>query len=129
MVTPDLGPLEMKVLGLLDGKGPKAVADIQQELLGAGDDLAYTTVMTVLTRLHQKGVVRRTKESRRYLYALAPGARAVERGVLARLRDGLFRKDRLRPIVALIQEDDLSRDELRTLRRMIDDKIKDKASR
>jgi len=33
-----------------------------------GDDLAYTTVMTVLARLHDKGVVSRTPQGRAYAY-------------------------------------------------------------
>lgn len=41
---------------------PKAV---QAEL---GGELAYTTVMTALTRLHDKGVVSREKDGRAYAY-------------------------------------------------------------
>lgn len=33
-----------------------------------GDDLAYTTVMTILTRLWQKGLVTRTRSGRAYAY-------------------------------------------------------------
>jgi len=33
-----------------------------------GGDLAYTTVMTILVRLHDKGLIERTKVGRAYAY-------------------------------------------------------------
>lgn len=48
------------------------------ERLGAG--LAYTTVMTALTRLHEKGVVTREKAGRAYAYTAvldSPGIAAA----------------------------------------------------
>ena len=33
-----------------------------------GGDLAYTTVMTILVRLHEKGVIERTKVGRAFAY-------------------------------------------------------------
>jgi predicted transcriptional regulator len=41
-------------------------AQVQDAL---GGDLAYTTVMTILTRLHEKGAVRRERTGRAYAYA------------------------------------------------------------
>ncbi|MGW2692620.1 BlaI/MecI/CopY family transcriptional regulator [Streptomyces sp. NPDC001296] len=35
----------------------------------SGDDLAYSTVATVLSRMHDKGVLIRTKQGRSYAYA------------------------------------------------------------
>ena len=40
-------------------------AEVRAEL---GADLAYTTVMTVLTRLHDKGVLTRARDGRAYAY-------------------------------------------------------------
>jgi predicted transcriptional regulator len=120
----EIGPLEMRVLGLLDGAGSLAVHDLQAALRKAGQDLAYTTVMTVLVRLHDKGLVVRTKEGRRYLYATARRAPSVTRGIVARLQKTLFQNDRVRPILTLLDDEDLSEDDLRALRRTIDDKLR-----
>lgn len=122
---PDLGPLEMKVLGLL-GPEPTAVADLQRALAKAQHELAYTTVMTVLVRLHDKGLVKRTKEGRRFLYAAARGAPKVKRGIVERIQRTLFKNDRTAPILALIEDEAISEEELRALRRAIDDKLKDR---
>ena len=61
------GALEAEVLAALwAATGPLTPAEVQQAL---GADLAYTTVMTTLVRLHDKGVVGRTKSGRAYAYS------------------------------------------------------------
>jgi predicted transcriptional regulator len=57
----------MQVLGLLSGAEPATVNQVRQRLSAAGADYAYTTVMTVLTRLYQKGVLRCEKQGHRYV--------------------------------------------------------------
>jgi predicted transcriptional regulator len=76
------GALEAEIVAALWAAGepltPKAV---QSEL---GGELAYTTVMTALTRLYEKGVVSREKSGRAYAYTAvldSPGIAA------ARMRD------------------------------------------
>ena len=120
----DLGPLEMRVLGLLQGTEPRSVQDLQAELARSGSELAYTTVMTVLVRLHDKGLVTRTKDGRRFLYLRAKRASSVVRDLVARLGGSLFPNDRTRPILTLIDEGDLSEAELKELRKKIDEKLK-----
>lgn len=46
--------------------GPVTAADVQQRV---DADLAYTTVVTILTRLHEKGAVTREKQGRSFAYA------------------------------------------------------------
>jgi predicted transcriptional regulator len=128
MEPPKLGPLEMRVLGLLEDREPRCVADIQQALQAEGHKLAYTTVMTVLKRLHDKGVIARVKQSRRYLYTTSSSTGAVKEGILTRIRQGLFRSNRLQPIVTLLEHEDLSDEELLALRRVIDERLEDKGS-
>jgi predicted transcriptional regulator len=68
------GGLEREVLACLAAAGrPLAPAEVQAEL---GGGLAYTTVMTTLSRLHAKGAVTRAAAGRGYAYALtgSPGA-------------------------------------------------------
>ena len=44
-----------------------SVSDVMNRL-GSGD--AYTTIMTVLSRLYEKGVLKRTKEGRSFVYSM-----------------------------------------------------------
>ena len=65
-----LGPLERRVMTRLWEAGPQTVGEVQKALNdAAARQLAYTTVMTILVRLHDKGLVARTKEGRHYRYA------------------------------------------------------------
>ncbi len=65
------GGLEHDVLTCLAAADrPLSPAEVLAEL---GDRLAYTTVMTTLSRLHVKGVLTRTSQGRGYVYEL-PGA-------------------------------------------------------
>ena len=122
----ELGPLEMRILGLLEGCPDQTVTQVQQRLSRDGSSLAYTTVMTVLSRLHEKGIVNRKRDGRRYAYRLGSAAAGIKRSILARVHQALFRGNRLRPIVALVDDSALSVDELVTLRRMIDARVRGK---
>lgn len=62
-----LGSLQTKVLETLSRRGPSTVRDIV-DALPKRDAPAYTTVMTVLGRLHDKGLATREKHGKGYLY-------------------------------------------------------------
>jgi predicted transcriptional regulator len=116
----------MEVLGLLDAGDPLSVAAVQERLARAGKELAYTTVMTVLVRLREKGAVTRRKDGQRFLYLPARGAPRLADGIFARVRQSLFRNDATRPILALIEDEKLSREELRAVRALVDAKLKER---
>ncbi|MEU3372727.1 BlaI/MecI/CopY family transcriptional regulator [Streptomyces sp. NPDC006660] len=99
------GELENEVLAALWAAGAPATAGTVREQV-AGDP-AYTTVLTILSRLHDKGLVTRERAGRGYLYSpvrdeaghAAAGMRALlERGsdraaVLARFVSELGTED------------------------------------
>lgn len=60
------GALEAEVMAALwAGQGPMTAAQVQAAL---GDDLAYKTVLTVLGRLHAKGLLDRESAGRAHAY-------------------------------------------------------------
>lgn len=65
-----LHELEAAVMDVVWAKGLEsfAVADVLA-LLERTREIAYTTVMTTLVRLHDKGLLRREREGKRYLYS------------------------------------------------------------
>ncbi|MDZ7687196.1 MAG: BlaI/MecI/CopY family transcriptional regulator [Halobacteriales archaeon] len=67
-----LGSLEAKVLGVLEEERRANVRDVVDKLNDGDEDLAYTTVGTILNRLHEKGLVERKEEpykgGSRYVY-------------------------------------------------------------
>lgn len=67
-----LGPLERRVMRQLWAHGAQTVAEVRETLNDAAErKLAYTTVMTILVRLHHKGYVQRRGTSQRYTYVAA----------------------------------------------------------
>jgi predicted transcriptional regulator len=60
-----IGPLERRVLDVMWSRStPASVRD----LIADFPDIAYTTLMTTLDRLHRKGLLDRTKAGRAFLY-------------------------------------------------------------
>lgn len=74
-----LGPLEHRVMARLWEAGPQTVGDVMDALnASAARRLAYTTVMTILVRLHEKGLVTRQKDGRNYRYTAAVDEGSIE---------------------------------------------------
>ncbi len=65
-----LGSLESQVMDRVWSRGRVTVRDVVAELSGKRQ-LAYTTVMTIMTRLHAKGLLRREREGKTYVYTPA----------------------------------------------------------
>jgi predicted transcriptional regulator len=62
-----LGPLEALVMERLWKRGEATVRDIVDDL-SRTRSLAYTTVMTIMTRLHAKGLLARVRDGKTYRY-------------------------------------------------------------
>jgi predicted transcriptional regulator len=66
-----VGPLEYECLSVVWRRGSASVGQVRTDLNSRRadrDELAYTTVMTVLVRLHEKGILDRAKQGRGYVY-------------------------------------------------------------
>ncbi|MGN6742310.1 MAG: BlaI/MecI/CopY family transcriptional regulator [Amnibacterium sp.] len=84
------GSLEAQVLQHLQEAGaPRTATDVRAWLNGGADGLAYTTVVTVLSRLHEKGLLDRVKQGRSFAYvAVADEARLTARRLKSVLEHG-----------------------------------------
>jgi len=65
---PLLGPLEREAMEILWSSGELCVREVMHKLPGK---LAYTTVMTTLSRLFTKGFLKRRAQDRKFLYSPA----------------------------------------------------------
>ncbi|WP_406432575.1 BlaI/MecI/CopY family transcriptional regulator [Streptomyces sp. NBC_00631] len=80
------GELEGQVLGALrEAGGPVTAAWVQERL---GGDLAYTTVVTILTRLLAKDVVARERQGRSFLWTPTADVARLAALRMRRLLDG-----------------------------------------
>src|SRR5580693_914368 len=85
----DLAPLELDCMNVLWRLGKATVRDIHAAL-ATTRPRAYTTIMTILDRLTQKGVVERQKAGRAWLYKANLSADQARTHAVARLVDGFF---------------------------------------
>jgi predicted transcriptional regulator len=85
----DLAPLELDCMNALWPLEEATVRDIQQALQPTRPR-AYTTIMTILDRLAQKGVVLRRKSGRAWVYRANLTADEARSHALAQLVEGFF---------------------------------------
>ena len=79
------GSLEREVVAALAAAAtPLTPGQVRERL---GGDLAYTTVMTVLSRLTEKGLVVRTRAGRGYVYGAVLDAAEITARRMRRLLD------------------------------------------
>ena len=102
------GALEQQILACLaTANEPLSPAEVQAAL---GGDLAYTTVMTTLARLHAKHALERVLDGRAYRYSLAGDELAAVANVTAhqmlRLLEGTDHASVLRRFVADLDPND-----------------------
>jgi predicted transcriptional regulator len=76
-----MGPLEAAVMRIVWDRGPVTVRDVYEELR-LRRTLAYTTVMTTMSALTSKGLVRRARNGRAFVYAPAVSDVEVARAML-----------------------------------------------
>ena len=82
MRVPKLGRLELQIMDALWTHGPCTVREVQESLPEEGRP-AYTTVLTVVSRLEAKKVVRRIKKiSNAYIFETAITRRAAQKHLL-----------------------------------------------
>ncbi|MFN4178895.1 MAG: BlaI/MecI/CopY family transcriptional regulator [Armatimonadota bacterium] len=61
-------PLEAEVMRVVWEKKSATVREVWLELRSQGKRFAYTTVMTVMARLYEKGILSRVREGKGYRY-------------------------------------------------------------
>ena len=107
------GELEAAVLAVLQAAGtPLSPAEVRDRLSGG---LAYTTVVTILSRLHGKGVLNRRKAGRAFLYVPV----ADEPGLAARRMTQMLDAEPDRETVLARFVSGLSESDEELLRRML----------
>lgn len=76
-----LGPLAAAIVREVTARGEASVSDVLEDLRSTqGREHAYTTIMTVMGRLCEKGVLQRERRGRQFIYrSAAPEAELVDR--------------------------------------------------
>lgn len=114
-----LAEREAEVMEVLWKSGPATVAEVREHLT---DDLAYTTVLTILRNLKSKGYVDHREEGKAHRFR-ARVARTDARGnALRDLARKFFDGSAMAVMTHLVSDEALSAKELAELRQLIDRK-------
>lgn len=115
-----LTPRETEIMNVLWDRGPSTVAEVREAL---DDGSAYTTILTLMRVLEEKGIVARRAEGKAHRYRAlvrrdAARSRAVD-GVLGQF----FRGSAELMLTQLVSRRDLDDDALRRLRALVDERL------
>jgi len=114
---------ELDVMSVLWDIGPATVADVRERI---ADELAYTTVLTVLRTLEQKGYVGHTEDGRAHRYKPLVKREVAGRTALRRLVEKVFDGSPELLLTQLVSDKNLSDEELRRLRKLLADRLREK---
>lgn len=111
-----LGERELDVMAVLWELGSGTVTEVLEHL---GAPLAYTTVLTVLRNLENKEYVTREEEGRAHRYFPRVAQHAAQKNALSRLVTQLFGGSPEALIARLVEQHDVSPEELARLARAL----------
>lgn len=115
--APALGSLEAKIMAEA-WKRPDRFLPVRAMREHLGADLAYTTVMTVMNRLYEKGLLRRRREGRAWSYRASVSREAYAAATMTVALE--VADDRTAALLQFIA--DLDPEEAASLRRLLADK-------
>lgn len=107
---------EADVMQMLWDHGPSLVAEVRERL---SDELAYTTVLTVLRTLEGKGYVGHEEEGRGHRYFASVKQRAARKNAVQHLTDKLFKGSAELLFSHLVSEQKLSSEQIRRMRQLL----------
>ncbi len=116
-------PAELQVLKILwDRGGPASVRDVLDVVNREADPpRAYTTVMSLLNVMTEKGLVRRTPQGRAFLYEPAAPREQTLRSMLGETLERIYNGSARLLIAHLLDQSRPSADELDQIRSLLDD--------
>jgi BlaI family transcriptional regulator, penicillinase repressor len=110
---------ELDVMDVLWERGPSLVADVRAALR---DELAYTTVLTILRTLEGKGHVGHEQEGRGHRYFATVKQRAAQTSALRHLTRKLFKGSAELLLTHLVSDQKLSAKQIRNMRALLKSK-------
>jgi predicted transcriptional regulator len=108
---------ELDIMSILWQSGPSTVSEVREQL---PDELAYTSVLSALQTLEEKGYVRHEAEGRAYRYVPLVEPEEAGRSALTRILDKVFNGSAEHLLAQLVEERQLSGEELARMRRLLD---------
>lgn len=112
---------ELDVMAVLWERGPSTVAEVREAI---DDELAYTTVLTVLRTLEEKGHVGHREAGRAHRYHALVARETAGRSALRRMLGKLFAGSPELLLTQLVDERGVAPEELARMRALLDARIR-----
>ena len=124
---PLLTDRELDVMNVLWGRGAATVAEVQDQI---DDELAYTTVLTILRTLEAKGHVgHEDSGGRAYVYFPKTVRRDAARAALRHVLDAVFDGAPDRLVTRLLADERVTAEQLRRIRDEADRRLREMPAR
>jgi predicted transcriptional regulator len=117
---------ELRLMRVLWSRGESTVADMVTATADEGT-LAYTSVLTTVRILEDKGYVSHRQEGRAFLYSSAIGEQEASRSEVRHVLQRFFGNSREKLLLSLLGDDEISPDELKRLKEAIAEMPEDAA--
>lgn len=118
--SPTLTEAELRLMDILWGRGEGTVNDIV-EALPAGKQLAYSTVLTTMRILEEKGYVQHRKDGRAFVYTPLVDRTQARQTAMRFVLSRFFDDSPAQLVLNLLESDQVDRRELKRLKRLIRD--------
>src|SRR5258705_11053900 len=118
---PVLHSQELEIMNIVWRSGASTVRDVYETLL-EHRKIAYTTVMTMMNILEQKGYLKKAQKDRAYLYQAARPQKQVIRGMVREFVDRVFNGSAEPLLLHLVENRRLSNRDPDKIRRMLREK-------
>ena len=118
--NPTLTPQELAIMKVVWKLETATVRDIYEDLR-ARRDVAYTTVLTMMKILEQKGYVKKTKADRAFVYRPVQARQQVIGGMVREFVDRVFDGASRSALLHLVKQTKLSDKERKALLRAIEE--------
>jgi BlaI family transcriptional regulator, penicillinase repressor len=116
---------ELDVMAVLWEKGSATVAEVRETLT---DELAYTTVLTVLRTLEEKGHVDHVEEGKAHRYRPLVARERAGKSALRRLVTKIFDGSPEVLLTHLVSDRNLTAAELKRMRKLLDERLREEGS-
>ena len=117
-----LGRLELQIMNVVWDRGKATVHDVKNAL--SRRKPAYSTILTMMRKLEAKGYLEHDLDGRTYVYLPLISQQAVRHGVLGDLVERLFEGSTSLLLTSLVEQNRISKNELRQIRKLIEERGK-----
>ena len=115
-----LGPLELKVMKIVWELETATVSDVHKRLGENGEQFAYTTIMTTMSKLEKKGFLTHKAKGRTYHYQAVISDDGVRTNYLTDIINKLFDGSPGMLVSHLMELDKLSKKDVEEIKKMIE---------